>query len=374
VAALELVLTGTGGPGPVPMWAALLVERRDRTNAVLARSRAVGARPEELLAAMRDLGPLVESLAARAGTADAGAAGHDLLLRAADALVDAVVGLVRTRRWSEQSVERNCVLEAAPELPEWITHDPRGTLDVLIHGAHHAAREGDPRAWRRRLVAAASEPSVALLARTDPTPTLRDLGAIAAWRSGVVRVRSAALEAALRVPEPAALAALDLTAADAPAGLGALLDRQRAEPWWWPTVPATRGEARVRRRLGGFRGTGGPWVRLPRVVGSLGDGWRWEVQTAGVDPDGPAQRWLVAADAHGAAIRRTRGTAGLAGTWSGPDGSDTALVLSAGSFELAGARGDLPWDDVVTGSAVCGTVALLSRRSSYAVDVVVADL
>ena len=132
MAALELVLTGTGGPGPVPMWAALLVERRDRTNAVLARSRAVGARPEELLAAMRDLGPLVESLAARAGTADAGAAGHDLLLRAADALVDAVVGLVRTRRWSEQSVERNCVLEAAPEDTCWLALDAEATAEMRL--------------------------------------------------------------------------------------------------------------------------------------------------------------------------------------------------------------------------------------------------
>ncbi|QTE30900.1 hypothetical protein [Pengzhenrongella sicca] len=369
MAALERVLTGPGasaaaGPGAAPAWAALLLERRDRTNAVLARARATGARSEDLRAALLDLGPLVETLAGDPAFARDRSGKVDALARAGDALVDTVVGLVRTRRWAGPSAERTSVLETAPLLPAWLAHDPRGTLEVLVHGAHHAAREGHPDVWARRLVAAASDPTAWPSAPGDPMATLRDLGVIAAWRAGVVRTRTAALAAARRVPARAALIALDL-AADA--DLPAALERIEAEPWWWPTAAAHPGQARVMARLGGFRGTGGPWVRQPRVVGSRGDGWRWDVETDAPVAGGAAEHWLVAADAHGFAIRRTTRPD------DAPAGARPGLDCADGAFVLAGSPGRLPWDDDLTGSATCGAVALLSRASSYAVDVVVAD-
>lgn len=388
---MERVLTAG-----VPVWGALLAARRERSNAVLAAARASGAPAAGLRAALLDVGPLVEQVVAvgdddpsdvdvpgplRGG--DPGAA------ELVDAVVDVVSGLVLARRWAAGTAERDAVLGSGPALVAWLARAPRAVLDVLVHGAHHTARSADPDAWARRLVAGADALTGALPTLDDPAATLRDVGAVAAWRSGLVRLRPSALDAARRLPEAAALAALDLDARYAPDGLAAVLDRHAAEPWWWPTWTARPGQVHVRARVGGFRGTdSGPWVRLPRVVGSAGDGWRWTVETdavgaarggagardagGGATAGGPAvggvERWVVACDVHGTAIARDPGPAGEPAAVTAE-----VLTVSGTSVRLAGATGTLPWDDAVTGSAAARGVALVSRASSYALDVLVAE-
>ena len=72
----------------------------------------------------------------------------------------------------------------------------------------------------------------------------------------------------------------------------AALERHARDPWWWPGVAAAPG---VLRRIGGFRGFGGPWLGAPRVVPGGPTG-------CSVAADGA--RWAIVADVHGAAVTR----------------------------------------------------------------------
>ncbi|MGW6229239.1 hypothetical protein ACWFQT_19225, partial [Cellulosimicrobium cellulans] len=226
---------------------------------------------------------------------------------------------------------------------------------------------------------------------------------VAAWRSGLVRYRDAALAAARSLPAQVARATLSLpvTGADAqtgPADLRAVLDRHAADPWWWPAspqsdepggtrwvrLPGAPGPARVLGRFGGFRGFGGPWRSPALVVGADArhPGVRWVLLSTG---DGPRSgdaaatgdetvEWTLVADVHGAFVARAPGAGDHATgtvTLPGPDAVDQGLHGS--DHGPAGMRATAPApDDVlsdVSGAAVVetpsGRLALLSRTGSY---------
>ena len=163
---------------------------------------------------------------------------------------------------------------------------------------------------------------------------------VAAWRSGAARFRTAALREAAALPAPLAVAALGLPPGTDPA---ATLARPAGDPWWWPGY---RTEPGVLRRIGGFRGFGGPWLGRPRVVAGGPTG-------CAVTADGA--RWAIVADVHG--VRRDpAGRRGLGPAHSDDGGSPAGALGGHGDRRVP--------------ASVGSTVLVVSRRHSYHVDAV----
>jgi len=352
------------GPGPGSgtstrsPFAEHLVRERDHLNAVLARAVALGADRDDVAAAVRELRPVVDGLAPALDEAE--------LAGVVDALVSTAARCVAARRWRADSAERWAVLALAPQVLPWLRTAPAVTVAALTDAARPVAARGDATGWGRRVSAAAEVAGAAapagplapegLAAPGSPAATVRDVVLVAAWRSGLVRYRQAALRAATSLPAPVAAAALGL-----PLGtdVGAVLERHASDPWWWPgqAAAASRGMAPAVSRFGGFRGFGGPWLTLPLVVGPLpGEpGLLWAVRTARPQ----AEDWTLVCDVHGwAALRAV------------PGADERPAPGAADRTPPAG----VPWLDDVTGQASMLTpsthLTLVSREHSYSLDLV----
>ena len=360
---------------PSPFAARALAERA-RYDAVLARALAHGADRDVLADAVREVAAATDPLATQLG-ADAFAA-------TCDALVAAVARLAAARRWRAEGPERRAVLDVVPRLAPWLALAPAVTVAAVVDGARAVGggpgSRGDVTAWAARVVDAAAVGAAGVPgAGPGPSPVdvVRGAVLVAAWRSGLVRYRDAALAAARSLPEPVARAALSLAPGGGGAGaadLGAVLERHAADPWWWPgrvdgDLPTVRlrgvaEPARVLGRFGGFRGFGGPWLSPALVVGADArhPALRWTLLSpaaGGTGADAATDEWTLVADAHGSLVARRPG----AGDEVPPT---VGAELPGGDGGPAAAR-----DDVtdVSGSAVVdtpsGRVALLSRTGSY---------
>jgi len=309
---------------------ASLRRQRAELDARLAQAVTFGADPAVLRYGLGDVMVVAER---------AGGIGDEL-----DAVVAALVGQVCALGGcgvSVSSAERIAVRELVGHLGPWLRAEPTGCLAQVCHAARVLGhRPGALHAWVRRLGAAA--------AHTDDAAELRALGVVAAWRSGLVRLREAALLAARGLPTTPLAAALELSG-DAEA----VLRTNAADPWAWPEYGPRPGELRVVARTGGFTGFGGPWPVPPVVVG--GDGVRWRVRAGTVER-------LLLWDVHGDAVL-PMAAAELEAT------SDPAAVLGPPSrLRLAGLSAFAPWQDEVTGAVVVGRTAVLSRAGSHHLD------
>jgi hypothetical protein len=309
---------------------ASLRSQRAELDAQLAQAVTQGADP----ALLRDgLGEIVVVAEQAGGTGE--------LL---DAVVAALVGQVCAlagRGVGASSAERYVLREVIGLLGPWLRSDPSGCLGQVNHAARVLARRpGAFDAWVRRLGTAA--------ACTDDAAQLRELGVVAAWRSGLVRLRDAALQAAHGLPADALDAVLEL-----PGEAESVLRANAADPWAWPGGAPRPGELRVVARSGGFTGFGGPWPVPPVVTG--GDGVRWRVRA------GPVERLLLW-DVHGDAVVPIQAAA--LDTCSDP----AAVLGPPGMLRLAGLSAPAPWQDEVTGAVVVGRTAVLSRSGSHYLD------
>lgn len=261
--------------------------------------------------------------------ADALADDGELDLQAGRALVSAATDLAARGRWRAGTAERAAVLEVVPRAAAFVRARPDVVLPLLVASARTVERSAD-----RTLLAGL----LAAVPPTDSVDELRSTVLVATWRAGAVRFRSAALAAAARLPAPLAVAALGLPPGTSP---DAVVTAHTADPWWWPGREQTAG---VLRRVGGFRGFGGPWLAVPRV--SSGAPWGCHVRADG-------ECWAVLADLHGSAVVRL-------------DSTDVPE-------QAAAPRLPVPWDDEVTGWSAAGgdpRVVVVSRRHSYSLDVV----
>lgn len=249
--------------------------------------------------------------------------------RVGRALLTAATDLAARGRWRTGTAERTTVLEVVPRAAALVRARPDVVVPLLVASARTVERSAD-RTVLAGLLAAAPP--------TDDVDELRATVLVATWRAGAVRFRSAALAAAARLPAPLAVAALGLDPGTPP---GDVLDAHTTDPWWWPGREQAPG---VVRRVGGFRGFGGPWLAVPQV--SSGAPWGCHVRADG-------ECWAVLADLHGSAVVR---------------------IDSTDVHERAAApRLPVPWDDEVTGWSAAGgdpRVVVVSRRHSYWVDVV----
>ena len=359
-------------------WQEQLVAQREVLNARVAAARSAGAPVDALRAALVEMAPAADHLARSMP-------GPEAFAPAVLPLVDAVARLVGRRAWHEASAERWALLGVVPFLPRAVSRSPEATLEVVVQGAARTVLGTDLGAWGRRLAAADEH-----LADDD---AFRHAAAVAAWRSGFVRVRQAALAAAAELPDDALPALLDLPASSDD-GAGAerstspreVLARNAAEPFWWPGAPTSGRVARV----GGFRGSSGPWVGVPVVLG------RQDVPTPTWRVWADDQPWVVLADAHGTAVLRDHAarTAGSAGTTGVTAAAGTAGVTGTAGVPpavdappqdlLAAVAQHLGSDDRVTGaspvaapasgtasttaSGAGGLVVLVSQQTSYRLD------
>lgn len=329
-----------------PTWQGEMVAQRDLLNSRVAAARSAGASTDALRAALLETGPGADHLARTAGDPSAFAA-------MVPVLVDAVGQLVVRRAWHESSADRWAVLGVVPFLPHAMSRSPQVTVDVVVQGAGRVARGADLGAWGRRLSAAD-----AYLPDDD---ALRAAAAVAAWRSGFVRLRTAALAAAAALPDAALAPLLDLTETDlADHGVASardVLSRSAADPFWWPGAPET---GRV-GQVGGFRGSGGPWVGVPVVLGAV------DAPTPTWRVAADDQVWVVVADVHGSTVLRE--TPELA-----PSTVDVEPLVEGARPDRTLVQSVAPHlgaQDTVTGASPAGPgVVLVSRATSYRLELV----
>lgn len=351
---------GTSSTTAVPTWQGELVAQRELLNARVAAARSAGASADSLRAALLEVGPGADHLARTTSEPAAFAA-------MVPVLVDAVSALVVRRAWHESSAERWALLGVVPFLPRAMTRSPQVTVDVVVQGAGRVARGADLGEWGRRLSAAD--------AHLGDDDALRAAAAVAAWRSGFVRLRTAALAAALSLPDAALGTLLDLDDADG-SGLRSgsardVVSRSATDPFWWPGAPTVGRTGRV----GGFRGSGGPWVGVPVVLGAVDSPTpTWRVAA-------DDQVWVVVADVHGSTVLRETAEASPSTTAPGPDGLESVEGVEGVEGLVAAVCPDpalvgavaphLDAQDTVTGAASAGSgVVLVSRATSYRLDLV----
>ena len=385
----------------VPTWQGELVAQRDVLNSRVAAARSAGASADAQRTALLEMGPGADHLARTMGDPSAFAA-------VVPVLVDAVSALVVRRAWHESSADRWALLGVVPFLPRAMGRSPKVTVDVVVQGAGRVARGADLGEWGRRLCAADAH-----LCDDD---ALRGAAAVAAWRSGFVRLRGAALAAAGSLPDAALVQLLDLVGAvdesssadgagDGVAGVGEslgaggagsaggasgaggetsgaagtrgagaalpdsrgsvhgpgsprdVLARSAADPFWWPGAPAAGRTGQV----GGFRGSGGPWVGVPVVLGTVDAATpTWRVAA-------DDQVWVVVADVHGTAVLRES-----AGRSTSAAELDSLLAAVRPDPALVDAVAPhLGAQDTVTGAGTTSAgMVLVSRATSYRLDLV----
>ncbi|TDP90012.1 hypothetical protein EV186_111138 [Labedaea rhizosphaerae] len=259
-----------------------LAEHRERYNAQFRQARLTARQldAEAMLGHLRTFaGPVVDA---------ATAAGGDPL-----AVTDAVVDLsyALAGRGKLGAAGRPPAPEvslgfgwALPALGRFVAEQPRRVTSAVLNALHHLhdADTGHPDLWVQAVLAAAAE--------VTSVPELLDAGVVVAWRCGLARLRSSALDVAARL-DPAVLAI----------ALGAngplpddVLDRLRADPWLNPAAAGQPVRLLVVRRVGGFRGFGGAFAAPPTV--SHVDGQWYASDGAGC--------WQLHADRFGAAVTR----------------------------------------------------------------------
>jgi hypothetical protein len=352
-----------------PTWQGELVAQRDVLNSRVAAARSAGASADALRTALLEMGPGADHLARTMGDPSAFAA-------VVPVLVDAVSALVVRRAWHESSADRWALLGVVPFLPRAMGRSPKVTVDVVVQGAGRVARGADLGEWGRRFCAAD--------AHLDDDDALRAAAAVAAWRSGFVRLRGAALAAAGSLPDAALVRLLGLDSDDSEnsgaagtRGAGAaepgspgsghgtgsprgVLARSAADPFWWPGAPAAGRTGQV----GGFRGSGGPWVGVPVVLGAVDAATpTWRVAA-------DDQVWVVVADVHGTAVLRESAERSTSAAEL-----DSLLVAVQPDPALVDAVAPhLGAQDTVTGAgATSAGMVLVSRATSYRLDLVRTD-
>lgn len=353
----------------VPTWQGELVAQRDVLNSRVAAARSAGASADALRTALLEMGPGADHLARTMGDPSAFAA-------VVPVLVDAVSALVVRRAWHESSADRWALLGVVPFLPRAMGRSPKVTVDVVVQGAGRVARGADLGEWGRRFCAAD--------AHLDDDDALRAAAAVAAWRSGFVRLRGAALAAAGSLPDAALVRLLDLDSDDSEnsgaagtRGAGAaepgspgsgpgtdgprdVLARSAADPFWWPGAPAAGRTGQV----GGFRGSGGPWVGVPVVLGAVDAATpTWRVAA-------DDQVWVVVADVHGTAVLRESAERST----SAAEVDSLLAAVQPDPALVDAVAPHLGAQDTVTGAgATSAGMVLVSRATSYRLDLVRTD-
>lgn len=315
---------------PAPRWAAAVARNAVALTRPLEIARAGGADDRDLIVALRTTGAGFERFLDRQPTvADSTARTDEWALGWASN----VIGLVTAHRFAENSLAQWVVRWVAPLVPADRGCTPAAVGD-LVEAASRLHGQADVTAWARGI-----ESAVRAWPEGEPLPDarLREVGAVAAWRAGFVRLREAARAAALTLPTEAAAAVLRTPGG--PTRVWAALGANAIRPGEWPATASSP------RSIGAFRGFGGPWRLPPVVLG--GDGHRWSVRSGN-------EQFTVLTDAFGTAVLAAQQTSGT----SGPVVHEPIKSAEAPSW----------WaehGDDVTGAARAAGLVLVSHAHSH---------
>jgi hypothetical protein len=250
--------------------AAALAEERDRCNALVAQARRTRSDLDldRLAALLR--GPLT-ALVEAADRVAPGSGGR--VLRAT---FGPVLELLATHRLD--AGPHVALLDALPALAGPVVEQPRLVVASFANALVHLPAHGcSGSLWVERVAAAGAG---------RDAPTALAAGQLAAWGVGMAHLRTGALAVARDLPAEVRAAALgEPDPIDDASLAGLAADR-------WAGAGSGGGEP---RRVGGFRGFGGPFLEAPTVVAT---------------PDGivvrsGADAWRLHADARGATLTRT---------------------------------------------------------------------
>ncbi|MER7608321.1 hypothetical protein [Nocardioides sp. NPDC127503] len=125
------------------------------------------------------------------------------------------------------------------------------------------------------------------------TAAVQDLAAVAAWRAGVIGLRTDALRAASSCLDAGLADAVGATLGMPGPDVAGFVEGQRTDRFFWPAWQHL-GRAYLLARIGGFAGLGGPWLAHPGDVIAAGDG-RWLVEVG-------EELWEVDADLFGHSV------------------------------------------------------------------------
>jgi hypothetical protein len=293
-----------------------LADHRDRFNALVAEARRTHSDFDVAVLDDAISGPL-RSTAEAAERSLPGSSG-----RVVAALFPLVVDLVAQRRLGVGGTHGS-LLHALPSMAVAITDDPRVLVGSLANAVIQLGRyDVASDEWLSR---------VARVGATSDVGTTLRAGQVAAWALGASHLRHGALEVAATLDDDELAAALG---SEVPLPRAETVERLRADRWWRPDRPLER--ASFARRVGGFRGFGGPFLSPP-IVGAR-DG-AIVVRSGG-------DAWVVHADAFGATLTRT--SADEVSTTAAPAGvvpagihptsvaavADVAAIAVATSYEV----------------------------------------
>ncbi|MFD7075049.1 hypothetical protein ACFV9G_12635 [Nocardioides sp. NPDC059952] len=165
-------------------------------------------------------------------------------------------------------------------------------LDLDLAAANVARWGGDQGLYATFLAAGLAAPSADAHRGTsvnDPV-LVRDLAAVAAWRAGVIGLRTDALRAVSDLSDAGIADAVGATLGMPSTDVAGFAEGQRTDRFFWPAWQHLD-RAYLLARIGGFAGLGGPWLAHPGDVIAAGEG-RWLVEVG-------EELWQVDADLFG---------------------------------------------------------------------------
>jgi hypothetical protein len=157
------------------------------------------------------------------------------------------------------------------------------------------------------------------------TAAVQDLAAVAAWRAGVIGLRTDALRAASSCLDAGLADAVGATLGMPGSDVAGFVEGQRTDRFFWPAWQRL-GRAYLIARIGGFAGLGGPWLAHPGDVITAGEG-RWLVEVG-------EELWAVDADLFGHSVSLAGDDPADAGDAAGTDGVRVVSVPTSYLLEV----------------------------------------
>ncbi|MBF0291233.1 MAG: hypothetical protein HQK86_03660 [Nitrospinae bacterium] len=174
-----------------------------------------------------------------------------------------------------------------PKIAQLLSDNPRLIASGVSNAVYNVAQDagGRYRAW------------IDAMGRSAPHLGDWDVflkaGVILAWRLGMAHYRESAISALETMPDNLAFG---LLAVDSEMTRSGLMKALR-DPWWNPSEPEKKRGLSMSRRVGGFRGFGGPFITPPEVIAVDGRLYAFDAESC----------WVLFADCYGSSFKRYGG-------------------------------------------------------------------
>lgn len=200
-----------------------------------------------------------------------------------------------------------------------VTLPPGTGLDLDLAAANVARWGGDTELFGSFLAAGLAERT------TRSTEVVQDLAAVAAWRAGVIGLRTDALRAVTACLDAGIAEAAGATLGMPGTDVAGFAEGQRTDRFFWPAWQKLD-RAYLLARIGGFAGLGGPWLAHPGDVIAAGEG-RWLVEVGD-------ELWQVDADLFGHSVSPAGAEPESAGDPAGTTGVRVVSVATSYLLEV----------------------------------------